>query len=102
MKDIISYSTFNHFEVLDSMVLEEGIPPSVSFDPICLDEGFSPNVACGASQIVVYQNCEVPVAPMLDAFVTLVVSEDNDVALADLVKDVIASSKGKGPLGVDA
>lgn len=33
---------------------------------------------------------------MSDALVTLVVSEDNDVVLADLVKDVLASGKGEG------
>ena len=53
---------------------------------------------------MVYQNCEVPVAPVSEALVTPVVLEDNDdVVLADLVKDVLPSGKGKGsplPLGL--
>ena len=85
------------------MVLEDGIPPPISSDPIFLDEGVVPNDSCGESQIVVYQNCEVLVAPMSEALVTLAVLEDNDVLLADMVKDVLASGKGKGsplPLGL--
>lgn len=85
------------------MVLEEGIPPSISSYPYFLDEGLSPHDACGVSQVVVHQNCEVPIAPESDALVTPMVSEDNDIVLADLVKDVLASGKGKGsplPLGL--
>ena len=44
----------------------------------------------------------VPVAPMSEALVTLAALEDNDVLLAVMVKDVLASGKGKGsplPLG---
>lgn len=36
------------------MILEEGIPPTVSSNPVCLDEGLAPNDACEASQVVVY------------------------------------------------
>ena len=68
------------------MVLEEGIPPPISSDPVCPAERSVPNDACGASQVVVYQNCEVLVAPVTEALVTPVVLEDNDVVLADLVK----------------
>ena len=85
------------------MVLEEGIPPPISSDPIFLDEGIVPNDACGESQVVVYQNCEVPIALVSNSLVTPMVSKDNDVVLADLVKDVLASRKGKGstlPLGL--
>ena len=77
------------------MVLEDGIPPPISSDPVCPDEGVVPNDACGDSQVVVYQNCEVPVAPMSEALVTLVVLEDNDVLLADLIKDVLPSGKAR-------
>ena len=103
LKEKLSDSGFNRFEVLDSMVLEEGIPPPISSDPIFPDEGIAPNDACGESQVVVYQNCEIPVAPVSEALVTPAVLEDNDVLLADLVKDVLASGKGKGsplPLGL--
>ena len=85
------------------MVLEEGIPPPISSDPVFPDEGVVPNDACGDSQVVVYQNCEVPVAPVSEALVTPMVLEDNDVLLADMVKDVLASGKGNGsplPLGL--
>lgn len=103
LKERLSDSGFNRFEVLDSMVLEEGIPPPISFDLVFPDEGSIPNDTCGASQVVVYQNCEVPVALVTKALVTPVVLEDNDVVLADLVKDVLPSGKGKGsplPLGL--
>ena len=52
---------------------------------------------------MVYQNSEVPIAPVSEALVTPAVLEDNDVLLADMVKDVLASGKGKGsplPLGL--
>ena len=102
MKEKLSDSGFNRFEVLDSMVLEDGIPPPISSNPVFPDEGVFPNDGCGDSQVVVYQNCEVPVAPMSEALVTPAVLEDNDVLLVDMVKDVLASGKGKGsplPLG---
>ena len=86
------------------MVLEEGICPPLSSNPVCPDEVIVPNDTCGASQAVVYQNYEVLVAPMSEALVTPMVLEDNDdVVLADLVKDVLPSPKGKGyplPLGL--
>ena len=91
-KEKVSDLGFNRFEVLDSMVLEDGIPPPISFDLVFQDEGVVPNDACGDSQVVVYQNC--PVAPMSEALVTPAVLEDNDVLLADMVKDVLASGKG--------
>ena len=103
MKEKLSDSGFNRFEVLDSMVVEEGIPSPISFDLVCSDEGIVPNDTCGESQVVVYQNCEVPIAPMSEALVTPAVLEDNDVVLADLIKDVLPSGKGKGsplPLGL--
>ena len=52
---------------------------------------------------MVYQNSKVPVAPMSEALVTPTVLEDNDVLVANMVKDVLASGKGKGspfPLGL--
>ena len=85
------------------MVLEDGIPPPISSNPFFPDEGVIPNDACGDSQVVVYQNYEVPIAPVSEALVTLAVLEDNDVLLADMVKDVLALGKGKGsplPLGL--
>ena len=85
------------------MVLEDGIPPPISFDLVCPDEGVVPNDDCGESQVVVYQNCELPVAPVSKALVTPAVLEDNDVLLADMVKDVLALGKNKGsplPLGM--
>ena len=79
LKEKLSDLGFNFFEVLDSMVLDEGIPPPISFDLVFRDEGVVPYDACGASQVVVYQNCEVPVAPMSEALVTPGVLEDGDV-----------------------
>ena len=49
LKDQQPNSSFNGFEVLDSMVLKEGIPPSIFSDPVFLDEVLSPHDACGAS-----------------------------------------------------
>ena len=102
-KEKVSDPGFNRFEVLDSMALEDGIPPPISSDPVFQNEGAVPNDACGDSQVVVYQNSEVLVAPVSEALVTPAVLEDNDVLLADMVKDVLASGKGKGsplPLGL--
>ena len=85
------------------MVLEDGIPPPISSNLVFPNEEIACNDACGESQVVVYQNCEVPVAPVSEALVTLVVLEDNDVVLADLIKDVLPLGKGKGsplPLGL--
>ena len=85
------------------MVLEDGIPPPISSDLVFPTEGVVPNDTYGDSQVVVYQNCEVPTAPVSEALVTPTVLEDNDVLLADLVKDVLPSPKGKGyplPLGL--
>ena len=102
-KEKVSDPGFNHFEVLDSMALEDGIPPPISSDPVFQNEGVVPNDAYGDSQVVVYQNFEVPIAPVSEALVTPVVLEDNDIILEDLVKDVLPSGKGKGsplPLGL--
>ncbi len=45
---------------------------------------------------MVHQKSDVPIASELEALVTCVVPKDNDIILADLVKDVLTSSKGKG------
>ena len=85
------------------MVLEEGIPHSISLDTVRSEEGAPSHDACGDSQVVVHQKSEAPVSRGFDVLVTPVVLDENDIVLANLVKDVLAFGKGKGsplPLGL--
>ena len=65
------------------MVLEEGIPPSISIDLVCDGEAL-PQDSYEASQVVVHQPNELPITPNSGALVTSLVPQDNVGVLADL------------------
>ena len=87
-------SRFNRFEALDSMAIEEGIPTADESGVLDL-EGRS-SILNESQDIVVQQMPETSLGPESGALVVSPASQEKDVLLADLVKDVCASSKGKG------
>ena len=87
-------SGFNRFEVLDNMVIEEGIPIEAQCATIGL-EGRS-SALSGNQDVVAQKMPEISIGPEYGALVVSPASQEKDVLLADLVKYVFASSKGKG------
>ena len=87
---------FNPFEVLGSMALEEGIPPSMSSDLVSSTWGAPPHESHTKTQVVVHQQSEVPIALESSTVMTLREPQDNDICLTYLVKEVLASGKGMG------
>lgn len=87
-------SGFNRFEVLDNMVIEEGIPAEAQCAATGL-EGRSSTLS-DIQDVVAPKMPEISIGPESGALVVSPASQEKDVLLADLVKDVFASSNGKG------
>ena len=85
-------SGFNRFEALDSMAIEEGIP--AADESGVPDFGVRSSILNESQDIVVQQMPETSLGPESGALVVSPASQEKDVLLADLVKDVCASSKG--------
>ena len=76
------------------MVIEEGIPTEAQ----CVVTG-SEGRSCTPSDnqdVVAQKMPEISIGPESGALVVSPASQEKDVLLADLVKDVFASSNGKG------
>lgn len=87
-------SGFNRFEVLDNMVIEEGIPTEAQCAATG-SEGRSSTLS-DIQDVVAQKMPEISIGPDSGALVVSPASQEKDVLLADLVKDVFASSTGKG------